>query len=141
MARLTRLLAQTLVILGLAPVAYALSLLGWQAFAWAHAGAWVPLPARLLVDPAGLQAGKLASIAPFIPSVEWAWANHPTKLVMLGKVLGVIVDRAHIGVIAALLGYALIELGRGLAARQAEIIAWQERERADRRRRVAQYRI
>jgi hypothetical protein len=141
MAHLTRLLAQALVILGLAPVAYALGLLAWQAVTWLHTGAWVPLPARLLVDASALQAPRLAEVAPFVPGIDWGWANHPKMLFMLSKVLGVLLDRLHLGVPAALLGYAVIALGRGMAAHQMQLIEWQARERAERRRRAAQYRI
>jgi len=141
MAHVTRLFAQALVILGLAPIAYALALVAWQAFTWLHGGGWVPLPARLLVDPAALQAPRLAAVAPFLPGVDWSWANHPKVLVMPSRVLGVILDRAHVGLIAALAGWALIAIGRGIAARQAELIEWQQRSRADRLRRAAQYRI
>jgi hypothetical protein len=142
MARLNRLLAQALVILGLAPVAYALALLGWQVFTWLHGGGWVPLPARLLVDARALQAPGLAGVAPFIPGVsDWPWLAHPKILIMPSRVLGVILERAHVGALAALAGWALIAFGRGMAARQAEILEWQERERADRLRRAAQYRI
>lgn len=137
----TRLLAQALVILGLAPIAYALGLLAWQAVTWLHTGAWVPLPARLLVDASALQAPRLAELAPFIPGVDWGWANQPKMLFMLSKVLGVLLDRLHVGVPVALLGYAVIALGRGMAARQAALSEWQARERADRLRRAAQYRI
>ena len=141
MARVNRLLAQTLVILGLAPVAYALCLLGWQVFTWLHGGTWVPLPARLLVDAQALQAPNLASVAPYIPGIDWGWANHPKVLVMPGRVLGVILDRAHVGVPALAFGWAIIAFGRSLAMRQAEVIEWQRQERADRLRRAAQYRI
>lgn len=141
MARATRLLAQALVILGLAPIAYALGLLAWQAVTWLHTGAWVPLPARLLVDASALQAPRLAEVAPFIPGIDWGWANQPKILFMLGKVLGVLLDRLHVGVPIALLGYAIIALGRDMAARQAQLIEWQTRARVERLRRVAQYRI
>lgn len=140
MARLRRLLAQALVIVGLAPIAYALALVGWQAFTWLHTGTWVALPARLLVQASALQAPLLSSLAPFVPAVEWGWANHPQILVMPGRVLGVILDRAHVGVVAALAGWAVIAIGRGIAARQTEIIAWQERGRAERLRRAVEYR-
>jgi len=141
MARIRRLLAQALVILGLAPMAYALGLLGWQAWHWALTRAWVPLPIRLLVDPAAQQAPQLAAIAPYIPGIDWAWANHPHALTLPVRVLGVVLDRLHVGLIAVLLGWAVIALGRAMAARQDEIIEWQERQRADRLRRAAQYRI
>jgi hypothetical protein len=141
MARIRRLLAQALVILGLAPMAYALGLLGWQAWHWALTRAWVPLPIRLLVDPAAQQAPQLAAIAPYIPGIDWAWANHPHALTLPVRVLGVVLDRLHVGLIAVLLGWAIIALGRAMAARQDEIIEWQERQRADRLRRAAQYRI
>ena len=142
MARLNRLVAQALVILGLAPVAYALALLGWQVFTWLHGGGWVPLPARLLVDAPALRAPALAGVAPFIPGgADWPWLAHPKILVMPARVLGVILDRVHVGALAALAGWALVAFGRGMAARQAEILEWQRRERADRLRRAAQYRI
>src|SRR6185437_10804922 len=131
-----RLLAQALVILGLAPVAYAIGLFAWQIYNWCIARAWVALPGRLLVDPAALQAPALAAVAPFVPSIDWAWANHPTVLIMLGRVLGVLLDRAHLGLLAVLAGWALVSIGRALAARQAEEVAWRERQRADRLRRA-----
>jgi hypothetical protein len=141
MARATNLFAQALVILGLAPIAYALGLLAWQAVTWLHTGAWVPLPARLLVDASALQAPQLAEIAPYLPGIDWGWANHPKALVLLGKTLGVLLDRVHVGVLAALAGYGVIALGRGLAARQSELVQWREQQRAERLRRAAQYRI
>ena len=98
MPRLARLFAQALVILGLAPVAYAIGLVAWQAATWVETRAWVALPGRRLVEPAALQAPALA-------------------------------------------GWAVISLGRALAARQADTIEWQERQRADRLRRAAQYRV
>ena len=48
-------------------------------------------------------------------------------------------DRVHLGLLAAAAGYALIEAGRQIMARQAEILESQARQRADRMRRVAQY--
>src|SRR5690606_7466270 len=120
MARVNRLLAQALAIVGLAPVAYALGLLGWQVFHWLQTRVWVPLPARLLFDPAALQAPPLAALAPYIPSVEWGWASNPTVLIMPSRVLGVVLDRAHIGLLTALLGWAIIAVARAMAARQAE---------------------
>jgi nitrate reductase gamma subunit len=125
--------------LGFVPFLYALALLAWQGFAWLHTGAWVALPMRLLVDPSLLANPKLASIAPFIPSVDWVWANHPESLLLANKLLALLLDRVHIGVLAALAGYAMMALGREIAARQAEIVEWQERQRADRLRRIAEY--
>ena len=141
MARFNRLLAQALVILGLAPVACALALLGWQVFRWLHGGGWVPLPGRLLVDASAREAPNLATLAPFLPGVDWPWLGHPTILILPTRVLAVILDGLHVGVLFALAGFALIAWGRALAARQTEVIEWQERLRADRMRRAAQYRV
>lgn len=141
MARFNLVLAQALVILGLAPVACALGLLGWQVFTWLHGGGWVPLPARLLVDHGARNAPGLAGLAPFIPGTDWPWLGHPKILIMPARVLRVILDGVHLGVLAALAGWALIAWGRGIAARQAELLEWQERLRADRLRRAAQYRV
>ena len=138
---MTRTFAQALVILGLAPMAYALGLVGWQVWHWLQTHAWAALPARLLVDPAARQAPQLAAVAPYIPGIDWGWANHPQVLILPGRVLGVLLDRAHVGVIAVLVGWAIIALGRSIVARQAEILEWQDRQRADRLRRAAQYRI
>jgi hypothetical protein len=140
MARFNLVLAQALVILGLAPVAYAIALVGWQVFTWLHGGTWVPLPARVLVDASALHAPQLAPVAPYIPGIDWSWANHPKVLIMPGRVLGVILDRVHVGVLPLLVGWAIIAFGRSLAARQTEVIEWQEQARADRLRRTAQYR-
>jgi hypothetical protein len=139
MARTTWLLALTLKKLGFVPIAYGLGLLAWQAVACALGAGWVGLPGRLLVDPSLLANPQLASIAPFIPSFHWGWANDPHSLVMASKLLGVLLDRVHLGVFAALAGYGLIALGRELAARQAYILEWDAQQRADRLRRVAQY--
>ena len=139
MARTTWLLALTLKKLGFVPIAYALGLLAWQAVACALGAGWVALPGRLLVDPSLLANPQLASIAPFIPSFHWGWASHPHSFVMASKLLGVLLDRVHLGIFAALAGYGLIALGRELAARQAYILEWEAQQRADRLRRVAQY--
>ena len=141
MARFNRLLAQALVILGLAPVACALALLGWQVFTWLHGGAWVALPGRLLVDASARHAPGLAGFAAFLPGLDWPWLSHPKLLVVPTRVLALLLDRLHIGVLISLAGWALIAWGRALAARQAEVIEWQERLRADRLRRAAQYRV
>jgi hypothetical protein len=139
MARATRFLGLALAFLGIAPLLYTLGLLAWQALALLQTGAWVPLPARLLVDPSLLESPKLAGIAEFIPSVDWAWANHPEHLRLLNKLLAVLLDRVHLGLVAMAAGYALIQLGRAIAARQDEVLEWQARQRAERRRRIAQY--
>lgn len=139
MARATRLLGLALVFLGFAPLLYALGLIAWQGFTWLTSGTWIALPSRLLVDPSLLQDPRLASVAPFIPGLDWPWANHPRSLYLLNKILAVLLDRVHLGVPAAAAGYALTQLGRAIAARQAEIVEWEERQRADRRRRIAQY--
>jgi hypothetical protein len=139
MARASRLLGLALACLGFAPLLYALGLLAWQAYTWLYSGAWVALPARLLVDPALLESPKLGGIAPFIPAFDWGWANHPRSLLLANKLLGVLLDRVHLGVYAALAGYALIELGRDIAARQTYILAWEAQQRADRLRRAAMY--
>ena len=139
MPRATRLLGLVLARVGLAPLLYALGLIAWQGFTWLHTGAWVALPARLLFDPSLLARPELGAIAPFIPSFDWGWANHPRTLVLASKLLGVLLDRVHLGVYAALAGYALIELGREITARQAYVLEWQAQQRADRLRRAALY--
>ena len=139
MPRATRLLGLGLACLGLAPLLYALALLAWQGFAWLQGGAWIALPARLLVDPALLESRRLAGLAPFIPSFDWGWANHPRSLLLLNKLLGVLLDRVHLGVYALLAGYGLMALGREIAERQAYLLAWQAQQRADRLRRAAVY--
>ena len=139
MARATRLLGLALAFLGFAPLLYALGVLAWQGFTWLHTGAWVALPARLLVDPSLLESPKLVGVARFIPSFDWGWANHPRALLLLSKLLGVLLDRVHLGVYAALAGYGLVGLGREIAARQAYILEWHARQRADRLRRAAVY--
>jgi hypothetical protein len=128
-----------LTVLGFFPLVYALGLLGWQVSVAVIGAGWVALPGRLLVDPSLLANPQLAGIAPFIPSIDWGWANHPRSFVMASKLLGVLLDRVHLGVFAALAGYGLIVLGRDLAARQAYVLEWQAQQRADRLRRVAQY--
>ena len=139
MARLTQLLGHALVALGFACFVYATGLLAWQGLTWLLTGQWVALPARLAVDPSLLADPRLASIAPFIPSFDWPWANHPHSHMLANKLLAVLLDRGHLGVFALLAGYLFVEHGRGVAVRQAYVIEWHARQRADRRRRVAQY--
>lgn len=139
MASTTRLLGLGLAVLGVPFLAYALALLAWQALMWLHTGAWTALPSRLLVDPTLLESPRLSSVAPFIPSFDWGWANHPQLLRLPSKLLGVVLDRVHLGLLSAAAGYALIAAGRQIMARQAEILEWQARQRADRMRRIAQY--
>jgi hypothetical protein len=139
MARATRVLGLALAALGFVPIAYAVVLVGWQTLHWLQTHVWAALPLRLLVDPALFANPHLAGIAPLIPSAEWTWANHPRSLILANKLLGVVLDRVHIGVLAVAAGYGLITLGRAIAERQALIIEWQDRQRADRRRRAAQY--
>ena len=139
MARTAKLLGLVLAVLGLPFLAYALSLLAWQAVTWLHTGTWAPLPSRLLVDPSLLESPRLAGIAPFVPSFEWGWANHAQSLRLANKLLAVLLDRVHLGLLAAAAGYALIEAGRQIMARQAEILEWEARQRADRMRRAAEY--
>lgn len=125
--------------LGGAFFVYAIGLLAWQGLTWLLTGGWVALPGRLLVDPSLLADPRLASVAPFIPSVDWTWANHPGSLRTVNKLLAVLLDRVHLSVFAALAGYLLVEAGREITARQAYVLEWQARQRADRQRRVAQY--
>lgn len=139
MARATQLLAFALIALGVLPAVFAIALVVWQAAMWLQTGTWIALPSRLLVDPSLLQSPKLASLAPFVPSLDWAWANHPHSLQLLNKLLAVLLDRVHLGILAVAVGYAIGRSGALLAARQAEILEWQEQQRADRRRRIAQY--
>ena len=101
----------------------------------------MPLPGRLLVDAAARQAPSLAGLAPFLPGVDWPWLDHPKILILPSRVLALVLNSLHIGVLVALAGLALVAWGRRLAARQAEMIEWQERLRAGRPRRAAQYRV
>ena len=139
MARATRLFGFGLVLLGIAALLYSAALVGWQAVTRLLTGEWIALPARLLVDPTWHADPRLAALARLVPSFDWPWANHPTVLLGVHKFADVLLDRAHLGVYAALAGWALVAAGRAIAARQADIIAWHEQQRTDRRRRIAQY--
>ncbi len=139
MARLAYLFGTALRCLGFAPLIYAAGLFGWQAFTWLKTGTWVGLPTRLLVDASAVHAPAFASIAPLIPALDWHWANHGQSLLPLNRLLGVLLDRVHLGLVAAALGYAVMQLGAAIVARQAEILELRERQRADRRRRLDQY--
>lgn len=141
MARATTLFGLALRFLGLAAFLYAAALLAWQAFTFVMTGAWVALPTRVLVDAAALHAPKLASLAPFVPGVDWAWANHPHSLRLLNRLLGVLLDRVHLSLFVAALGYGLMELGAYVVACQAARLERQASARADRRRRIAQYAV
>jgi len=134
MARATRFFGLTLALLGVLPLLYALGLLAWQCLTWLLGEGWVALPARVLLDHSMLHG----PIAGFIPGIDWAWLGQPHSQLGL-RVAVFLLDHLHVGIVFALLGFAIIRLGSGIAARQAEVLEWQARQHAERRRRVAQY--
>jgi hypothetical protein len=130
-ARMALFFAAALVAGGLALVLYFAALLAWQVTSLLQAGAWVALPATLLVtDQSLLEAGKAAAVLPYIPEFPLA-ANASVAAVL---------ERVHVGLAFALVGLVLVAWGLLSASRVIAASREEQLRRADRLRRVAEYR-
>lgn len=132
-ARTLLLLSGALVPLGVVPVLYLLALVGWQISARIQGGVWVRLPATLVfTDPSLLQAGKAAPVLPFIPYVDWSGSTTDAAVWILSQL--------HVGLVPALLGCAIAAFGVVGVLRQKTAIRVQKQRKADRVRRMQDYR-
>ena len=126
---------------GLALVLQLAALLFWQYGIALQKVGWPRLPIGLLfTDHAKLASTALAPYHEYLPRLEWSWlANHAdtsaTHVVALW-----LIDKVHIGLVPALLGAALFLGGGKLFLRQMSALAGARRYRADRLRRLGQYR-
>ena len=130
-ARTALLFALGLTAGGLALVLYFAALFAWQLGVVFQGGGWVPLPATLLfTDHSLLEAGKAAQVLPFIPELPWS----PNRIVTL------VLERVHVGLVFALLGAALMARGLLSSSRHVAALRADRQRHEDRLRRVADYR-
>ena len=114
-ARILLLCSLGVVLIGLAPLAYAVGLAAWQVDMYFKTGSWIALPAGLaFVDRASLQAGNLAPVLAFIPQLDSAWTTH--------DVVWRILSNLHLGLIPGLVGFAILAVGISSALRQRALI-------------------
>jgi hypothetical protein len=99
---------------------YACSLLAWQYASRLQTGNWIALPLKSVFgDPA----------APFLPQLPAEWLGDNAALAW-------VLERLHIGVPFALVGFVLLFIGVRMVLRQNETLRMEQRAAADRMRRV-----
>ena len=114
-ARILLLCSLGVVLIGLAPLAYAIGLVAWQVDVYHNTGSWIALPAALaFVDRALLQAGNLAPVLAFIPHLDLLWTTHELAWRALSQV--------HLGLVPGLVGAAVLAVGTSSALRQRALI-------------------
>jgi hypothetical protein len=124
-------LAGLLVLVGLVPVICFVALAGWQWSTSVQAGKWIALPLTLAFsDHSLLQAAKAAPVLPYIPELPWI-ATPPVAAIL---------DRAHVGLIPAILGLVIMALGVIRALRQRAVVRALKQHNEDRVRRIRDYR-
>jgi hypothetical protein len=135
------LFALVVAVAGLALVLQLAALLLWQYGIALQKPSWPRLPIELLfADRAKLATTVLAPYLQYIPRIEWSWlanredasATHAVAVWLVGKV--------HIGVAPALLGVPLLMGGSKLLLGRMRALAGARRYRADRLRRIEEYR-
>ena len=136
------LMGAALLVAGLLPVLYCAALVTWQFNTLFDAGSWVPLPITLVFsDHSLLQTGKVAPVLPLIPQIPWPWLASPETLAPVHKLATSLLGRVHVGLVFALAGLAVMAFG-ALRVRQCMSVIRAARERrADRLRRVQDYRL
>ena len=103
------------VLVGLAPLAYAIGLVAWQIDSYYNTSSWISLPAGLaFVDRASLQAGNLAPVLAFIPHLDSPLTTH--------AVVWRILSNLHLGLIPGLVGCGILAVGISSALRQRALI-------------------
>ena len=111
---------------GTLPLLYACALLAWQYAARITTGNWIALPTNVVFSA---QTDKLAPIAAVLPDLPAAWLGETPAI-------GWVLERLHIGVPFALVGFILLAIGVLIVLRQNEVLRMEERMTADRLRRV-----
>lgn len=140
-ARTVFLLATIVLLAGIAPLLYFVSLLGWQIATGVLHGSWVALPATLaFTDHALLQTGKAAPALAYLPQLPWPWLAKPDTLLPVHEVVSTLLGRIHIGLPFGLFGMAVIALGFLFVLRQKYAIREAKRRNEDRMRRIDDYR-
>ena len=135
------LLGLAVALAGLALVLQLAALLLWQYGIALQKPSWPRLPIGLLfADHAKLAGTALAPYLEYIPRLEWSWLANRADTSATHAVAVWLVDKVHIGVVPALLGIPLALGGAKLLLRQIGAVAGARRYRADRLRRLGEYR-
>ena len=135
------LLGLVVALAGVALVLQLAALLLWQYGIALQKPSWPRLPIDLLfADHAKLASTALAPYLEYLPRLEWSWLANREDASATHAVAVWLVNKVHIGVIPALLGVPLLTSGGKLFLRQIGTLAGARRYRADRLRRVAEYR-
>ena len=135
------LLGLAVALVGLALVLQLAALLLWQYGIALQKPSWPRLPIELLfADHAKLAGTALAPYLEYIPRLEWSWLANRADTSATHAVTVWLVKKVHIGVVPALLGVPLALGGGKLLMRQMRAVSGARRYRADRLRRVAEYR-
>lgn len=131
----------TVALVGLALVLQLAALLLWQYGIALQKPSWPRLPIALLfTDHAKLAATVLAPYLQYIPQLEWSWLANRADTSATHVAAVWLVDKVHIGVVPALLGVPLLLGGGNVLLRQIGRLAGARRYRADRLRRLEEYR-
>jgi len=139
-ARTAFLLATIVVLAGIAPLLYFVSLLGWQIATGVLTGSWVALPATLaFTDHALLQSGKAAAVLAYLPHMPWDWLMKPETLLPMHEVVSGLLGRIHVGLPFGIFGMVVLALGFLFVLRQRYAIREAKRMNEDRLRRVRDY--
>src|SRR3954468_9015236 len=126
---------------GAALVLQLAALLLWQYGIALQKPSWPRLPIELLfADHAKLASTALAPYMEYIPRVEWSWLANREDTSATHAVVVWLLNKVHIGVVPALLGVALLLNGGKLLLRQISALDGARRYRADRLRRLREYR-
>ncbi|MFL6566014.1 MAG: hypothetical protein ACJ8G5_13855 [Burkholderiales bacterium] len=135
------LLGLVVALAGAALVLQLAALLLWQYGIALQKPSWPRLPIELLfADHAKLASTALAPYLEYLPRLQWSWlANHEDTSATHAIALW-LVNKLHIGVAPALLGVPLALGGGKLLLRQWGALAGARRYRADRVRRIREYR-
>lgn len=135
------LLGLAVALVGLALVLQLAALLLWQYGIALQKPSWPRLPIGLLfADHARLASTALAPYLEYIPRLEWSWLANRGDTSATHAVAVWLVNKVHIGVVPALLGVPLALGGGKLVLRQMGALAVARRYRADRLRRLREYR-
>jgi hypothetical protein len=128
-------------LVGLALVLQLAALLLWQYGIALQKPSWPRLPIGLLfADHGKLAATALAPYLEYIPKLEWSWLANRADTSATHAVAVWLIDKVHIGLVPALLGVPLLLGGGKLLLRRISALAGARRYRADRLRRLAEYR-
>ena len=98
------------------------------------------LVALLFTDHGKLAATALAPYLQYLPQLEWSWLANREDTSATHALAVWLVNKVHIGVVPALLGVPLLLGGGELLLRRMGALAGARRYRADRLRRLQEYR-